>query len=151
MNRLLTAAALCALAAPAFAQSPLPLSKILTTVEAGGTRVVVSAERERRGGWEVVSCPVGSRLCREDHIDAVSGAVFKSEREGVDSLPAAGARTASAVAAQLEALAIGAITEIEFDDRMWEAKVRDGRRRAEFRIHPMTGAIMRCKGSLCPR
>ncbi|MCO5132517.1 MAG: PepSY domain-containing protein [Xanthobacteraceae bacterium] len=151
MIRLLTAAALCALAAPAFAQGPLPLSKILTTVEAGGTRIVVSADRERRGGWEVVSCPVGSRLCREDHIDPVSGAVLKSELEGVGSLPDIGAKPASAVASQIEAMAIGAITEIEFDDRVWEAKVRDGRRRAEFRLHPMTGAVTRCKGSLCPR
>ncbi len=150
MIRLLSVTVLCALATPAFAQSPLPLSKILTTVEAGGARVVVSADRGRRG-WDVTSCPAGGRLCREDRIDAVTGAVLESEREGVSSLPPADAKPASAVAAQLEALAIGAITELEFDDRVWEAKLRDGRRRAEFKLDPRTGATQRCKGSLCPR
>lgn len=150
MSRLLATIVLCALAAPAFAQSPLPLSKILSTVEAGGTRVVVSADKGRRG-WEVVSCPVGSRVCREDRIDATSGAVLRSEREGVSSLPPADAKAASAIAAQLEALAIGTVTEIEFDDRIWEAKIRDGRRSAEFRLDPKTGATTRCRGRLCPR
>lgn len=150
MIRLLFAAALCALASPALAQGALPLSKILTTVEEGGARTVVSAEKGRRG-WEVVSCPIGGLMCREDRIDARSGALIRSEREGMESLPPLGAKPASAVAAQIEALNIGTIVDLEFDDRVWEVKVRDGRRSAEFKLDPMTGATQRCKGRLCPR
>lgn len=143
------------LASPALAQEvpdsgTLPLSRILTTVEAGGARIVHSADWDRRGRWEVVSCPGRTRICVEEVIDATTGTVRSSETEGVAILPPEGALPASAIATRVEALGIGQITDLDFDDRRWDVEVRSGTRRAEFRIDPMTGAAQRCRGSLCP-
>ena len=142
------------MAAPVFAQdvpdasTPL-LSQVLAAVEADGARIVYSAEWDRRT-WEVVSCPGRTRICIEEEIDAESGAIRSSEREGVAFLPPEGALPASQIAAGVEAMELGRITELEFDDRRWEVDVRDGLRRAEFRIDPLSGAVLRCEGSLCP-
>jgi hypothetical protein len=127
----------------------LPLSQMLKTVEADGARTVHSAEWHRRA-WEVVSCPGRSRVCTEQVIDARTGSVLSSDTEGVGILPPEGAMAASAIAAQVEALDLGQITDLEFDDRRWEIEVRNGIRRAEFRLDPMTGAGQRCEGTLCP-
>ena len=142
------------LATPALAQDvpedgALPLSLILTMVEADGARIVYSADWDRRG-WEVVSCPGRTRICVEEVIDAKTGAVRSPEREGVSILPPEGALAASVIAGQVEQLNLGRITDLEFDDRRWEVEVRNGLRRAEFRIDPMSGATLRCEGTLCP-
>jgi uncharacterized membrane protein YkoI len=121
----------------------------LARSEDGGARAVYSAEFHRRR-WEVTSCQGRERLCREDVIDAATGAVRASERETVLLLPPADAMPASAIAAQVEKLGIGQIVDMEFDDRRWEVEVRNGIRRAEFRIDPATGATLRCEDTLCP-
>ena len=155
MKLLSTLAVAAFLITPALAEDePAPagapaLSQILRTVEDNGARTVYSAERERRT-WEVVSCLGQSRDCREDEIDIATGALRSSENEDVSRLPPADARPASAIVEQVEKLAIGDVTEIEFDDRRWEVEVRNGARRAEFRIDPMTGETQRCEGTLCP-
>ena len=127
----------------------LALSQILATVEAGGTRIVHSADWNLRGRWEVVSCPDRTRACVEEVIDATTGKVLSSEREGVLNLPPVGAVPASAIASNVEALGIGQIIDLEFDDRRWNVEVRSGVNRAEFYIDPKTGAVQRCRGSLC--
>jgi hypothetical protein len=150
-----TLALLIALAAsPAAAQiSPpdgaLPLSQILASIEAGGERTIYSVEFEVRR-WEIVSCPGRSRFCTEDYVDPATGAVTQSSRETVTILPPRNGLPASQIAAQFEAMAIGAITEMDFDDRRWEVELRSGIRRAEFRVDPVTGAVQRCEGTLCP-
>jgi hypothetical protein len=112
------------------AQNALPLSAIL--------------------GWEVVSCEGRSRICREDLLDT-TGAVRATDTEAVFGLPPAGALPASQIAALVEAMAIGAITEMEFDDRVWDVEVRASiGSRADFEINPMTGAVGRCEGRACP-
>lgn len=144
----------CSTSAPAAQEVPgsgtLPLSKILTTVEAGGARIVHSADWDRRGRWDVVSCPGRTRVCVEEAIDATTGTVRSSDTEGVLTLPPDGALSASAIAKQVETLGIGQIIDLEFDDRRWNVEVRSGIRRAEFYINPMTGKVERCRGSLCP-
>lgn len=142
--------AIVALVSPVLAQGsgPLALSQILSNVEANGARTVYSAEQDRRG-WEVVSCAGRSRDCVEEVIDATSGEVRFREREMVSLLPPQGALPASQIASQIEAMNIGQIREMEFDDRRWEVDVRNGARRAEFRIDPMTGGVRRCEGTLC--
>jgi hypothetical protein len=141
-------------AVPAMAQiSPpdgsQPLSQILAGIEAEGARTIYSAEFETRR-WEVVSCPGRSRICQEDRIDPTTGAVTATDRDTVMFLPPRGSLPASQIAAQVEALALGTITELTFDDRRWEVEVRSGLRSAEFKIDPTTGAVQRCEGTLCP-
>jgi hypothetical protein len=131
------------------AQTALPLSAILALVEADGARTVYSADSHIRG-WEVVSCEGRSRICREDLLDS-TGAVRATDTEAVFGLPPVGALPASQIAAVVEAMAIGAITEMEFDDRVWDVEVRASiGSRADFEINPMTGAVGRCEGRACP-
>jgi hypothetical protein len=128
----------------------MALSDILLLVEADGTRTVYSAEVHRRS-WEVVSCEGRSRICREDVLDPNTGAVRSSETEAVWTLPPAGALPASGIAASVEALNAGLITEMDFDDRLWDIETRASiGARAEFKINPMTGAVTRCEGRACP-
>lgn len=142
------------LALPAFAQefpedSTPPLSDILTTIEANGARIVHSAEWES-GRWEVVSCPDRIRDCVEEDINPDTALVLASEQESVSTLPPEGAPPASEIAALVEMMELGRITEIEFDDSRWEVDIRADRLRAEFRIDPVTAEILRCEGALCP-
>ena len=138
------------LAAQTAAEGSLPLSDILRIVEAEGARTVYSADAHRRS-WEVVSCEGRSRVCREDVLDPNTGAVRNSETEAVWTLPPEGSLPASDVAAMVEAMNIGAITEMDFDDREWDVEVRASvGSRAELKINPATGEVRRCEGRACP-
>jgi hypothetical protein len=152
--RIIAALLLTVFAMPAMAQiSPpegsQPLSQILAGIEAEGARTVSSAEFETRR-WEIVSCPGRSRICQEDRIDPATGAVTATDRDSVMFLPPRGSLPASQIAAQVESMALGTITELSFDDRRWEVEVRSGLRSAEFYIDPATGTVQRCEGTLCP-
>jgi hypothetical protein len=153
--RPVTALCLALLPLPLAAQGTAPpgalaLSAILAQVESDGARTVYSAEAHRRS-WEVVSCEGRSRICREDVIDPMTGAVRNSETEAVWTLPPQGALPASAIVAMVEALNAGTITELDFDDREWDVEVRASiGARAEFKINPMDGTIRRCEGRACP-
>jgi hypothetical protein len=127
-----------------------PLSAILQSVEGKANRVVFSAENHR-GRWDIVSCENRrDMICREDVIDANTGAVIRSEREVVlDLRPPAGAKPASAIARTIETSGLGEIRELEWDSRVWEARLRNARGRAELDIDPLTGATRRCEGPGC--
>lgn len=146
---LFSIAAVPAIAQVSAPEGSLPLSQILTGIEAEGARTIYSVEFEVRR-WEIVSCPGRSRFCTEDYVDPATGRVTNSSRETVTILPPRNGMPASRIAASFEAMAIGAITEMDFDDRRWEVEIRNGIRRAEFRVDPVSGAIQRCEGSLCP-
>lgn len=141
-----------ALLASAAAAQPAtkPLSAILQTVEGTANRVVFSAESDR-GRWEVVSCESRrDMICREDVIDASTGAVIRSEREAVlDLRPPTDAKPASAIARSIETAGLGEIRALEWDSRVWEARLRNSRGRAELDIDPVTGATRRCEGPGC--
>jgi hypothetical protein len=138
------------LAAQTAADGSLPLSDILRIVEADGVRTVYSAEAHRRS-WEVVSCEGRSRICREDVLDPNTGALRNSSTEAVWTLPPEGALPASEIAAMVEGMNIGAITEMDFDDREWDVEIRASiGSRAELKINPMTGVARRCEGRACP-
>lgn len=132
------------------AEGSMPLSDILRLVEANATRTVYSAEAHR-SRWEVVSCEGRSRICREDVLDANSGAVRTSEPDVVWSLPPRDALPASEIVAKIEAMNIGKITEMDFDSRRWDIDIRSSfGSRAELKVDPLTGAIQRCEGRACP-
>ncbi len=144
--------ACCATASTAqtAAGGSMPLSDILRVIEADGSRTIASVEATLRN-WEVISCEGRSRICREDVVDANTGASIRSETEGVWTLPPSGALPMSEVVASVEAMNIGNITEVDFDDRRWDVEVRASiGSRAELKIDPMTGAVTRCEGRACP-
>lgn len=136
-------------AEPAAATGDMPLSAILQSAEKSGR--VVSVERERNR-WELLVCSRRGS-CNELYLDPVTGRELRREREATfDRLPPADAKPLSAVVAALEQQNLGTITEIDFDDRLWEIDVLPGEgRRIELYVDPMTGAIVRCRGGAgCP-
>ena len=141
--------------AQAFAQEEpeagsLMLSDILATIENSGERLIYSADFHIRN-WEIVSCPDRSRRCREDTINPADGQVRRTDTELVGLLPPEGAMPLSEIVRQVEAMNVGRISSVEFDDRRWEVETRAGLgRRAELRIEPMSGAVWRCEGRACP-
>lgn len=54
--------------------------------------------------------------------------------------------TAAQIVAQLQAAGYSRITDVEFDDGLWEAEATNARRqRVELKLHPQTGAVLREK------
>ena len=136
-------------AEPTAAAGDKPLSAVLQSVEKLGT--VSSVERERNR-WEVLVCQRRGN-CHELYLDPATGRELRRQRETTfDRLPPANAKLLSAVVASLEQRNLGNITEIDFDDRLWEIDVLpDEGRRLELYVDPVSGAVVRCKGGAgCP-
>jgi len=132
---------------PADAQ---PLSQILEAVEKNHPGVIVSADFDERR-WEVVSCSADGRSCRELRIDPRTAKTLRDSRDmNFDIRPPAGGKTAAQIAAAIEARKLGTISEIEFDDPVWEVTVHGSGVRAKLYVDPASGDIQRCRGRGCP-
>lgn len=146
----LALAAATALAAEVPGADAKPLSQLLEGVEKAHPGVVVSAEFDDRR-WEVLSCNPDGRSCRELRIDPRSAKTLRDSREtSFDLRPPAGGKTASQIAAAVEALKLGTITELEFDDPAWEVEVHGNGVRAKLYVDPASGEVQRCRGRGCP-
>lgn len=150
------AATCAALAAAAAVAAELPgadakaLSQLLEVVEKSHPGVIVSAEFDDRR-WEVLSCNPDGRSCRELRIDPRSAKTLRDSREtNFDLRPPAGGKTASQIAAAVEALKLGTITELEFDDPVWEVEVHGNGVRAKLYVDPASAEVQRCRGRGCP-
>lgn len=155
-TRRLFAAASLALAAAAAVAAEVPgadarpLSQLLEEVEKAHPGVIVSAEFDDRR-WEVLSCNPDARSCRELRIDPRSAQTLRDSREtNFDLRPPAGGKTAAQIAAAVEALKLGTITELEFDHPLWEVEVRGKGVRAKLYLDPASGEVQRCRGRGCP-
>lgn len=127
-----------------------PLSQLLEAVEKAQPGVVVSAEFDDRR-WELLACNPDGRSCRELRIDPRSARTLRERSEtNFDLRPPAGGKTASQIAAAVEALKLGTITELEFDDPVWEVEVHGQGVRAKLYVDPASGEVQRCRGRGCP-
>lgn len=127
-----------------------PLSQILEAVEAANPGVIISAEYDDRR-WEVISCKPDSKICRELRIDPRSAQTLRSGREmSFETRPPTGGKTAAQIARAVEERKLGTITEIEFDDTVWEVSLRGDNVRAKLYLDPVSGDIQRCRGQGCP-
>jgi hypothetical protein len=127
-----------------------PLSEILQGVEKSRPGIVVSADFEDRL-WEVVVCDAGGRNCREVDVDPATGQERRSGRESNWDIRApAGGKTAAQIARSIEDRKLGVITEIEFEDALWEVTVRADGGHAKLYVDPVSGDIRRCLGTGCP-
>jgi uncharacterized membrane protein YkoI len=111
------------------------LSSILEKVEAENIGVVIEAEHQH-GKWEIESCkPDG---CTDIKFDAKTGAELKRKSEKSDNaLPSEGAKPLSEIVKIFEEHHYP-ITEIEFEDVVWEVKwIKDGRKVKSY-LDPMT-------------
>ena len=132
---------------PADAQ---PLSQILDAVEKNHPGVIVSADFDERR-WEVVSCSADGRSCRELRIDPRTAKTLRDSRDmNFDIRPPAGGKTAAQIARAIEERKLGTISEIEFDDPVWEVTVQGSGVRAKLYVDPASGDIQRCRGRGCP-
>ena len=132
---------------PADAQ---PLSQILDAVEKNHPGVIVSADFDERR-WEVVSCSADGRSCRELRIDPRTAKTLRDSRDmNFDIRPPAGGKTAAQIARAIEERKLGTISEIEFDDPVWEVTVHGSGVRAKLYVDPASGDIQRCRGRGCP-
>ncbi|MBE2242357.1 MAG: PepSY domain-containing protein [Burkholderiaceae bacterium] len=140
-----------ALAADVPPSGAKPLSQILEAAHKVQPGVIVSAEFDD-GRWEVVSCNAEGRGCREIHLDPRTAKVLRNRRESsFDAPPPAGSQTAAQIASAFEGRQLGAISEIEFDDPVWEVTVGSGTSRAKFDVDPASGEVQRCRGLGCPK
>ena len=132
---------------PADAQ---PLSQILEAVEKNHPGVIVSADFDERR-WEVVSCSADGRSCRELRIDPRTAKTLRDSRDmNFDIRPPTGGKTAAQIARAIEERKLGTISEIEFDDPVWEVTVHGSGVRAKLYVDPASGDIQRCRGRGCP-
>jgi hypothetical protein len=127
-----------------------PLSAVLESVEKSATMIVVSADFEK-GRWEIVACSEDGKTCREAYIDPVSVKEQRSSRVSPSDVRAPrGGKTASQLARSLEERKLGVITELEYEDAVWEASIRGDGVRAKLYLDPATGDVRRCRGRGCP-
>jgi hypothetical protein len=127
-----------------------PLSEILQGVEKSRPGAVISAEFERQL-WEIVVCDAGGRQCREVYVDPRTGQDRRVGRESSWEIrPPTSGKIASEIARSVEDRKLDLITEIQYDDPVWEVKVRAERGRANLYIDPISADIRRCGGSACP-
>ena len=127
-----------------------PLSQILEAVEKSHPGVILSADFDDRR-WEVLSCSPDGRSCRELRIDPRSAKTLRDRREThFGAHPPASGKTASQIAATVETHKLGTITELEFDDPVWEVTLHGNGVRAKLYVDPASGDIQRCRGRGCP-
>lgn len=98
-----------------------PLSTILQSVENQKLGTVSEAEFDD-GVWKVTVGDHGS--WQKLYIDPRSGQVKSRKHTSPDSLPPAGAMSASEIAKQVEARNAAAISEIEFERGAWSVKLK---------------------------
>lgn len=111
------------------------LSSLLERVEAENIGVVIEAEHEQ-GKWEIESCT--AKGCTDIKFDAKTGNEIKRKAEkSDDALPPEGAKPLSEVVKTFENHHY-AITEIEFEDGVWEVYwIKDGRKIKSY-LDPIT-------------
>jgi uncharacterized iron-regulated membrane protein len=144
---LLTLGSVAAEVPPGDAQ---PLSRILEAVAKAHPGVIVSAEFDERR-WEILSCEPDGRSCRELRVDPRSAKTLRDKPESnFDLRPPAAGKSAAQIAQAVEALQLGAITELEFDDPVWEVEVHGRGVRAKLYLDPASGEVLRCRGRGCP-
>lgn len=111
------------------------LSVLLEKVEAENIGVVIEAEHERNK-WEIEACTTEN--CTDIKFDAKTGTELKRKAEkSDDALPPDGAKPLSEIVKTFEEHHYP-ITEIEFEDGVWEVLwIKDGRRVKSY-LDPMT-------------
>ena len=117
-----------------------PLSQILLSVEQQKLGVFSEVEFDD-GLWELKVCEAGT--CQKIYIAPRSGDEIRRRNVNSDETPPATAKPLSAIVQSVEALGLGGITEVEFDDGFWEIDIRKDGRKIKLTVDPMTGEIKR--------
>lgn len=113
-----------------------PLSAILRMVEERQPGSIVEAELED-GLWEVKVCDADG--CQNLYLNPRSGEEVRRRKAGFAEAPPAGALPLSTIVQSVEALGLGFIEEVEFDDGAWEFELHKDGRETKLIVDPLTG------------
>lgn len=117
-----------------------PLSSILQSVEARQQGTITEAEFDDRM-WEVKVC--GRRDCQKLYLSPYSADEVRRKWTRSDEIPPQGSIPLSAIVRSVEAQGLGTITEVEFDNGVWEVKLRKHRQKIKLAVDPITGNLWR--------
>ena len=113
-----------------------PLSEILRSVE--DQKLGAFSEVEFDDGlWEVKVC--GASACQKLYLSPGSGDETRRRSADSEEIPPPNSKPLSTIVQAIEASGAGSITEVEFDDGVWEVDLRKDGRKTKLRIDPMTG------------
>lgn len=116
------------------------LSEILKSVELQKIGAFSEAEFDD-GLWELKVCNIAA--CQKLYIDPVTGMEKHRRNTDADDLPPAGAMPLSTIVHSVEARGLGVITDVDFDDGVWEFDLRKDGRKTRLNIDPLTGETRR--------
>ena len=115
------------------------LSEIVLLVEQTQAGQITSIEFDD-GFWELEMRSNGSWV--ELLADPLSGQVTRTTPiDGDDDVPPVDGIPLSRILRAVETMGRGMITEVEFDDRFWEIKLRRNGARTKLEADPMTGHL----------
>jgi len=117
----------------------LPLSTILTGLEKAGLTMIVDANFDD-GVWEVEGMR-GNRAV-EVHVDPLSGKILTEQPEHISSVPGAQAKTAAAIAKQLEDAGYAPILELDWERTYWEVEAISAQGHRKLHVDANSGKIL---------
>ncbi len=116
-----------------------PLTEVLESVEEQKLGVITEAEFDD-ALWEVKVCG-DAGVCQKLYIDPKTGEEKRRRTTNSDEIPPMNAMALSTIINSVEALGLGIITEVEFNDRFWEVELRKDGGKRKLAINPKTGEI----------
>lgn len=123
---------------PAEPASNKPLSAILKAIEERRLGSIAEAEYDD-DLWEVTVCGDGG--CQKLYLDPRTGEELRRKAAGPEELPPAGAMPLSTIVQAVEALGLGFIEEVEFEDGVWEFELHKDGGKVKLVADPMTGEV----------
>lgn len=117
-----------------------PLSLILKSVEERKLGSIAEAEFDD-GLWEAKVC--GAAGCQKLYLDPRTGDEKRRRKTDSDEIPPADSMPISTIIQSIEARGMGTVTEVDFDDGLWEVELRKDRQKIKLVVDPMTGETRR--------
>jgi len=111
------------------------------------SEILKSVEQQKLGGiaeaefddclWEVKACDVGA--CQKLYIDPMSAEEKRRRKTDSDEMPPANAVPLSRIIQSVEARGLGILTEVEYDNALWELDLRKDGQKIKLTIDPRGG------------
>jgi hypothetical protein len=116
-----------------------PLSAILKLVEDQRIGSISVAEFDD-GLWEVEVCD--AEACQKLYLDPLTGEEKRRRKTDSDEIPPANSMPISTIIHSVEDRGLGAVTEVDFDDGVWEVELLKDGRKIKLAMDPMNGETM---------
>jgi len=117
----------------------LPLSTLLSGLEKAGLTMIVDANFDD-GVWEVEGLRGNSAV--EVHVDPLSGKILTEKPDQISSMPSAQAKTAAAIAKQLEDAGYAPLLELDWERDHWEVEAMNAQGRRKLHVAGDSGKVL---------